>query len=415
MNRGLFLLLLYSSLLSRIKIPVLEVGVHFLLMGIAGIWAIIVNWNSFVARVRQFPLLWTLLSLFYSWVWIAALASDWRAIAIKYTIKYSIYGVAFCALFALLSSTINVKTADKIIFVLLTLIAMGGFLEEAFPHTWMIKLFSYPDNYPRIRSVIQGPNPFGVLMAIGSCLALMWNRDRPYLPKQYWAYPFLILTALSASRNGWLVWIVGLFLLLLSKKISIKLAVNLLCFWLVCLLLVPVSSQRIIPNFWAGTVDLSPLGIPAAVANSTLPEAPVPVRHALSKSSMQDRFILWKQGLKAARQYPISGVGLGVFQEVFAKQLYGHARFNTHNLFLGIAVELGLVGLSLFTIILAIVCRIAIGKVWVDFIPVILFLSSQVFDYFIYEYAMTTIFLYVLARSLILSGNGRSLWHREPC
>jgi len=402
LNQGFLLLLLISSLLSRLKIPGLGIGIHFIFMGTIGLAAILYNRQSFIRVVQCYPQLGIILSLFYSWIWISAFCSDWRAIAIHYTLKYSIYAIVLCALVALLGSKLQISTADKIVLSLLMIIGIGGFLEQTFPNNGLINLLSYPDSYPRIRSIIQNPNPFGVLMAISAIITLLWNRDRSYLPRQYWVYPFIILIALSASRNGWLVFFIGLVLLRINNSISWRLATNLFLFLIVCLLLVPPSSERIVPQLWANL--RAPQAAIAQTSSVLSLNSPIVDPLVFLHSSIDDRLILWKQATKTALEHPISGVGVGVFQEVFCRQIYGHSRFNTHNLFLSIWVELGIVGVFFFLLTLGIVLKIAIQghQTLLHFIPFILFLSSQMVDYFIYEYAVTTIALYLFVRPLIL-------------
>lgn len=400
LNQALLLLLLVSSLLSRIPVPGLEISIHFILISGFGLVAIFYNWSAFMQALRCYPNLSIILILFYSWVWIAALLSDWRAIAVHHTLKYSIYAIVLCAFVALLRTIPKTSSADKIVLWVLTLIGIGGFLEQTFPNNELINLLSYPDSYPRIRSIIQGPNPFGVLMALSAIITLLWNRDRSYLPRQYWVYPFIILIALSASRNGWLVFCIGLVLLRIKNSISWRVATNLFLFLIMCLLLIQPSSERILPQLWTN------LNTPqAAIAQtSSLPSVNSATisSPAIPHTSIDDRFILWQKATKTALEHPISGVGVGVFQEVFCPQIYGHSRFNTHNLFLSIWVELGIVGILLSLLILGILWRIAITdhQTLINFIPLILFLSSQMVDYFIYEYAVTTIALYLFVRAL---------------
>ncbi|MDJ1171121.1 O-antigen ligase family protein [Roseofilum sp. BLCC_M154] len=400
LNQALLLLLLVSSLLSRIRVPGLEISIHFILISGFGLVAILYNWSAFMEALRYYPNLSIVLILFYSWVWIAALLSDWRAIALHYTLKYSIYAIVLCAFVALLRATPKTSSADRMLLWVLTLIGIGGFLEQTFPKNELINLLSYPDSYPRIRSIIQNPNPFGVLMAISAIITLLWNRDRSYLPRQYWVYPFIILIALSASRNGWLVFCIGLVLLRIKNSISWRVATNLFLFLIICLLLIQPSSERILPQLWTHLNDsqaaIAQTSSPPSINRVTLPSPTVP------HTSIDDRFILWQKATETALEYPISGVGVGVFQEVFCRQIYGHSRFNTHNLFLSIWVELGIVGILLSLLILGILWRIAITdhQTLINFIPLILFLSSQMVDYFIYEYAVTTIALYLFARAL---------------
>lgn len=52
LNQALLLLLLGSSLLSRLKVPDVGIGIHFILMGSVGLVAIIHNWPALIREFR---------------------------------------------------------------------------------------------------------------------------------------------------------------------------------------------------------------------------------------------------------------------------------------------------------------------------------------------------------------------------
>jgi O-antigen ligase len=75
----------------------------------------------------------------------------------------------------------------------------------------------------------------------------------------------------------------------------------------------------------------------------------------IESGSFSERGPVWRAGWEVFQSHPIFGVGAGAFQASVASQLPGHA-LSPHNVFVSVAVELGLVGLALlFGILLCLV------------------------------------------------------------
>jgi hypothetical protein len=112
------------------------------------------------------------------------------------------------------------------------------------------------------------------------------------------------------------------------------------------------------------------------------------------------RLALWKAAIIEMTKQPITGIGLGVFAEHIGIQVFGIKGFHAHNIFLNIGAELGLPGLLMF---IGFVFKIALGLKPSNFVtvPILLFLASQMFDFFIEDYAFTTIELYFLSLAVI--------------
>jgi O-antigen ligase len=69
------------------------------------------------------------------------------------------------------------------------------------------------------------------------------------------------------------------------------------------------------------------------------------------------RIRIWLQGLASVRRNPLFGVGAGVYATVTA--IDGGKAYVAHNTFISVAVELGLVGLALYLVYIAMLFRAA--------------------------------------------------------
>ncbi|WP_176726986.1 O-antigen ligase [Nostoc sp. KVJ20] len=274
---------------------------------------------------------------------------------------------------------------------MLQVIAVFGFLEALFPNHWIFELLKFPSYYPQIGSIMQNPNQFGVIVAIGLCLSLILEKQNNISKLELYIseFVFLISLALSASRNAWLVFIFGMFLLLIYKIISIRKMIFIMSLWLLCIISIPVSTYRI----GLGDIKIFPL-INLFVNNSSEIALPSPVGTALS------RFALWQAAIIETIKRPITGIGVGVFAEHIGVKVFGVKGYHAHNIFLNVLVEQGIIGLLLFTNFLV---RIASHLKYanpVTIIPIMMFLASQMPDFFAEDYTFTTIEFYFLAAAI---------------
>lgn len=394
-NFLLFGFLLISSLFMRVEIPKIGLTWHYPLMGLVSLMAIALNWKSFWALATAESRLFQFGIVFYTWIWISALNSEYMGTAIRYAVKYSIYAIAFLACLSLTTQWGDRPRYQKFTFRFILLIAFGGILESAFPHCQFLNWLRYPDHYPRISSIIQGPNQFGVLMALGAILAIILLHQRLI---SRWEFTLsigclIVLICLSASVNSWIVFTLGISLTVLFRLCTWKQAATLASLWLICLLVFPLSAYRLLPE----QSTVSPIERQTTQSLLDAYDRPVVTHPELRKSSFSARSFLWKEALNQAVQKPISGLGVGVFAEHIGSQYYQSKGYHAHNLFLSIFTELGIGGLLIFLSLVSFFLSQFCFKNFEISIPLVLLGMSQMFDFFINDYTFITIALYYLS------------------
>ena len=134
----------------------------------------------------------------------------------------------------------------------------------------------------------------------------------------------LICVVLTWSRGGWIGYLVALFVyMLINRRYALK-------YLFVLGLTIPVAyvfiPENVIQRF-------------TSIGN-------------LSDSSTYYRLFTWKGSFKMLADYFISGIGVGssAFHQIFPIYSYvgTEATIHSHNLFLEVAIELGIIGLAVF-------------------------------------------------------------------
>ena len=245
-----FLLILFSSLLGRIKFPGINIGIHYLLLPAFSFGIISFSFKSLPEVVKKHKIILISISLMYLWMWLSSLMSEFPNIAITYSLKYSTYYILFFAFLVLTFkniTTLSLTFYYRCILYLLQIIAGLGFLEVLLPNNWIFKSLKFPSFYPEIGSIMQNPNQFGVIVAIGLCLSLILEKQNKIskIELHISELIFVIPLALSASGNGWVIFIIGMFLLLIYKIISFRKMIYLISLLFLCIVTVPVSTRRI--------------------------------------------------------------------------------------------------------------------------------------------------------------------------
>lgn len=384
----LFILILLSSLCSRLKIPYIDFGIHYLLFNSLALTVVMFQWRRIPQlwqQHRNIIILW--LSIF-CWMWMSAFFSPFLGTAIRYSIKYTSYFLLFFSFLLLTFQLVLPGFYYRCLFYFSLAIVGFGFLEFFHPDLKIFQLLKYPSFHPQIASLLQNPNQFGCLMAIfGISSFIFWNIKLIRNVEFYLSeLVFIISLALSGSRNGWLVFILGIlfcsfYRVINSKKLALVAGVLVLT-----LLMVPVSSYKL--GFTARQ-----LSMPTTV--STLKSAiPSPSGTALS------RFTLWKAAIQQISERPLTGIGIGNFAEQIGVQVFGKKGFHAHNLFLNLSAEQGLIGLGLFLTFLVLLSQTLKMDDALVVIPITLFLLSQIFDVFTEDYTFTTIELFFLAAAI---------------
>lgn len=405
-----FSLLLISSLLSRVDTPY-SFSIHYLLIPLFSTILIILNRNYLTKIFRFHKKILVAFGAMYIWIWVCTLLSNFQVTALTYTLKYSTYFFVFISFLTITFNHKNMRFYYRVIFQLMNLIAVLGFVELFFPNLWIFKLLKYPSFYPQIGSILQNPNQFGVLMAVGAILALILYHKKFIFKLELYISEilFLVSIAISASRNAWLVFLLGMFLLLLYRIINLKQMILIVSCFLLCILSYPTSTYKvglgdsqIFPLFnlvnqsfnsndIERNISKPKLTVKSNVTSDIKPKKSNPQGTALS------RFALWTSAINEIVKRPIAGIGLGVFVEHIGVKVFGAKGFHAHNIFLNVGVELGIPGLLIFINFLARVFSKIKPNNYLAIIPIVMFLVSQLVDFFVEDYTFTTIELYFLA------------------
>ncbi|MGF2038586.1 MAG: O-antigen ligase family protein [Nostoc sp. CmiVER01] len=390
-----FLLILFSSLLGRIKFPGINIGIHYLLLPAFSFGIISLSLKSIPEVVKKHKVILISISLMYLWMWLSSFMSQFPIIAITYSLKYSTYYILFFAFLVLTFKNTNLAFYYRCILYLLQTIAILGFLEVLLPNYWIFKLLKFPSFYPEIGSIMQNPNQFGVIVAIGLCLSLILEKQNKISKIELYINEliFIIPLALSASGNGWLTFIIGMFLLLIYKIISFRKFIYLTSLLFLCIVTIPVSTERI------GLADskIFPLINVFSENSSILNPNKKPLMIIITGLS---RFEIWQAAINETIKRPLTGIGIGVFPEQIGVKVWGHKGYHAHNIFLNVLAEQGIMGLLLFiNFLLRITFKLQYTNSLVT-VPIIMFLMSQMPDFFAEDYTFTTIEFYFIAAAI---------------
>ncbi len=183
------------------------------------------------------------------------------------------------------------------------------------------------DNPNGLAAVLSISIPIGVALFAGTSA-----RRRVALALMVVAMSAAIV--LSYSRAGWVGLGAGLPLLLVPRRVRFKLVVPLaLLFATGIALYFGLGAERSFVSVRLGELALNTIS---------------------GVNSFAERIALWQKALAIAQRYPILGIGFGNFPSA---QIAGQFRWVggliTHNVFLTVLAELGVVGLVLFVGLLA--------------------------------------------------------------
>lgn len=379
--------ILIVSLLVHVKLPVIDLGAYNLVIPAFAIAILLLYRDIWPAvwQVHRWTLILTL--LLYVWMWISAGLSDYSAIAIKFTIKYSSYFFTFPALLVLAFQyrrDRQLKILYFIILFFLLILAGFGILDYFAPE---FPLFPWIRNgIPfggRIASLLQNPNQLGVLMAFGVVLActLYQQKILPGYSLFLTIPPLMITLVLSGSRNGLFVFLISLLLILYPYNFFSK---KTLIFLIPIVILACLGLWQVAPRF-AATVQQIPQNIEItqqAIAGN---------EEALN--NLPKRLGILRVAAQTFTENPITGTGI----QTLATQIMPHKGLNAHNLFLTVLAELGIPGLLLLL-------GIFISALWQTHLldPKVgllcsFIITAQIFDFFIHDFPTIIIMSLILA------------------
>ena len=388
-------LLLYalfaSSLLVEVRLPIVGFSACNLAVPVA---AVALAWReraSIAGVIRAYPRLLAAALAVYAWAWVSAVNGELPALSTWYVAKYTGHLVVFVALLAFLRRRAAVAPAQRAAYHVLVVLAVLGVVEYVAPEWGLFTFFRpSPGRYPRVTSVLISPNQFGVLTAVAVAFGAALAHARAIRALVHAAaLPVLLLAlALCGSRNGWLVFAVLVLVLTAAHVLALRAATAMVAGLALLLLTFPVP-----------TTQLGLDGVPGLPLTELLRAAPPPPLVGMNTpaETLQPRTALWKAAIAEIQRHPVSGIGLEVFANTIGPRITQQHWINTHNLFLNVATELGLVGLALFLVFLAELVRCGDPWCWTTSIPLLGIGVGQLFDCFIYDHAFMTFAVFFAA------------------
>ena len=115
--------------------------------------------------------------------------------------------------------------------------------------------------------------------------------------------------------------------------------------------------------------------------------------------SSPGRIKLWEKALIEFKNRSFIGIGMNVFAKVKAQEV--EKGCHTHDLFLNILVELGVVGFCISLWLGYLILKRINFKDPLWAVPIILILAGQMVDFFFHDFTFTSVSLYLLAVSLV--------------
>jgi len=226
----------------------------------------------------------------------------------------------------------------------------------------------------RISATFQNQNNFSAYL-VPILLLVTSLVFSPQLKKQFRFILFFLWSLLGVcliftfTRSAWLGFLIGLVLMLfLSRKI--KIAIPLICVFIIILISIPALRQRLTYTFQPGGDE---------------------ARLALSYSA-----------LEMIKENPLLGKGLGTFMDHFpkypaSKALIKHGGYYAHNCFLQIWAEIGLFGLLSFLLFIGAVLYKGIRIFWGNQLPgqsqaVLLGLICAIFGFLVHSFFDTQLY-----------------------
>jgi O-antigen ligase len=377
----LLYVLFAGSLLVEVRLPIVGFSASNLVVPAAAVGLALCERASIAAvlHVHQ-RLLFAALAV-YAWAWVSAANGILPLLSARYVAKYGAHLIVFGVLLVFLHRRAAVASAQRAAYLALVVLAVFAGVEYVFPDCGILTFFrNASGRYPRVTSLLVSPNQLGVLSAIGVALgASLVGRGRLAARIHYSALPFFLLAlAFSASRNGWLVLLVLLSTLTAVRVQTVRATAAIFACLGVLLITFPVSTRQLGFKDVAG-VPLVDLFRGDEVRRSMGTNTPI--------ESMMPRLSLWKAALGEIERHPVSGIGLEVFANTIGPRITQQHWINTHNLFLNVTAELGLVGLALVLVFLFELWRSGDPRCWSTSIPLLGIGVGQLFDCFIYDHA----------------------------
>lgn len=379
-----------AATLVQIRLPVVNLSANNL---VAPLFAVSLAWrerHTAAAALRRHRRLLIATAALYGWVWLSALNGVLPALSMRIAAKYGGYLVVFGCLLVLLQRRAEWGRAQRTAHAVLVALGILGAIEYWFPVFPFTQVRGQLISYPRVTSLLLWPNQHGVLMAIGVALGAALCREGriPTWADNATQPLFLLALALSGSRNGWCSF-AGLLAISTAMRVtSVRRAVVLGLGFILLLLTFPVPIAQL------GLRDVPGLPLSQSVAGIALPDGSHMTTPAQTLAS---RRAVWRAAITEIEQHPLSGLGPDVFATTIGPRITGQVGINTHDLPLNLATDLGLVGLLLAAVWLAVLLRAGDLRRWTASLPLLGLGLGQIVDCFTYDYTFIVFGLFFAA------------------
>ena len=182
-------------------------------------------------------------------------------------------------------------------------------------------------------------NDFAVVLAFG--IPMAWRLTFFFKNRLlYWLNVLYLPLAISgivvvASRGGFISALVALMIIPVTfNKLGLLRKLGLVVLLVAGTWFIFFYAPQLFPNLQASTARLS----------ETSSE--------LTSGTLTGRRVIWAAGFELFREYPFFGVGQGGFERAVVDTSYGRS-VSSHNAYLSVLVQTGLVGLVLFLLVIA--------------------------------------------------------------
>lgn len=190
---------------------------------------------------------------------------------------------------------------------------------------------AHASGYPgRFTGLDVNPNELGMTLALGLPMAWYVSLAQPH------------------RRFAWL-W--RLYLPLAATAILLTASRGAFLTMLVALAIVPATQGRLRTKVALCTLAVGSLVVAALIVPETTLERLQTTRADIESGYFGNRGQIWRGGLDVAREHPLIGTGAGTFGAAVEPSL--NFQWSSHNVFLGILVEDGVIGLVLFLAVIA--------------------------------------------------------------
>ncbi len=389
---ALFLLTLtiLSSVLPEIDIPFIGIDIFNIICPLTGFLLFLLYYENLTIIFFTYKNEIALIALFFVVLLISSFASYDKKLALKYFIKYIEIIVLFIGLIFYLTSEKRAEYLLRFFLLFSVILAVFGLLIYLSPAFFKAMLFEHGRGLralPRNESLMPNPNVYGVYSAIIFVTTLILYKDKAI--SRFLAYLAGIASVFgviaAGSKNGLFIVLFSLVLIIILIKTfgRKKLFVVLLCFLSVFVLLWFMEIHKSRDVDYASNFETK--------------------RNAFLYGSLYPRLNLWRGAINSVVENPAVGTGPFVF-------VYSHHRYtwhtvkigelNSHNLYLQILVESGLIGFSIFSLIFVLAYKLFKKKKFYIAFPLFTLLLGQIFDCFLYDYFMNVFFVSLLAIAL---------------